>query len=384
MNGFKSLTRSLVAALTLSFATQAMAQNTENVETRLRAMDLYNQNKMIEATPLLEKVVEANPTDVVALERLAFSTFATSGSIQNSEERKQMRVRARGLALRAKDLGDSSNLLVMILDSIPEDGADPPKFSERSEVDAALNEGEAAFARGDFPKALASYARALELNPRQYEAALFSGDVYFKQNQMDKASEWFARAVEIDSNRETAYRYWGDALMRTGKMTEARDKFIDAIIAEPYGRSSWVGLSQWGQANRIQLAHLRVDVPVTATATGVWAAYETTRGQWSTGAKFREAYPAESAYRHSLAEEVDALRAVADAAVKEIRNGTLKPEQVDPSLTNVAKLHASGLLEAYILLAKPDAGIAKDYAAYRQQNSDKLRQYIVDVVVARR
>jgi tetratricopeptide (TPR) repeat protein len=334
--------------------------------------------------PLLEKIVDANPSDVVALERLAFSTMSSANAVENAKERKRLRLRARGFAVRARDLGDNSNLLGMVLSSIPEDGGDPPKFSDKSEVDAAMNEGEAAFARGDFAKALAAYARALDLNPRQYEAALFTGDVYFKQNQMDKAGEWFARAVDIDNTRETAYRYWGDALMRTGKMTDARDKFVDAIVAEPYNRNAWVGLSQWGQANRIQLAHLRVDVPVTTPMSGVWSIYETTRAAWSTGGKFRETYRAESAYRHSLAEEAEALRAVADATAKQVKDGTLKPEQLDPSVNNLARLHDAGLLEAYILFARPDAGIARDYPGYRQQYREKLRQYMIDFVVLRR
>ena len=53
------------------------------------------------------------------------------------------------------------------------------------------------------------------------------------------------KAIAIDENRETAFRYWGDGLMRRGKH-QARDKFVDAIVAEPYGRRAYVGLTQWG------------------------------------------------------------------------------------------------------------------------------------------
>jgi tetratricopeptide (TPR) repeat protein len=216
--------------------TIAQAQTPDISEIRRQGMDLYNQNKMVDAAPLLEQVVQANPSDTVALERLAFSLMVSSSAVQNPEEQKKVRLRARAFALRARDLGDNSNLLGMVLGSIPADGGLPRGFSEKSEVDAVMKEGEAAFARGDFARALAAYAHALELDPRQYEAALFTGDVYFKQNQMEKAGEWFARAVEIDENRETAHRYWGDALLRSGNTVGARTKFIDAVIAEPYNR----------------------------------------------------------------------------------------------------------------------------------------------------
>jgi len=39
-------------------------------------------------------------------------------------------------------------------------------------------------------------------------------------------------------------------------------------------------------------------------------------------------------------------------------------------------LEQTGLLEAYILLARADEGIAKEYAAYRAQHRDKIRQYV--------
>jgi tetratricopeptide (TPR) repeat protein len=90
--------------------------------------------------------------------------------------------------------------------SVPEDGGEMA-FSGTAEVQAAMREGEAAFVKGDLDAAVAAYARALALDPHQYDAALFTGDVSFKKKDHEQADKWFARAVEIDPNRETAYRY---------------------------------------------------------------------------------------------------------------------------------------------------------------------------------
>lgn len=46
------------------------------------------------------------------------------------------------------------------------------------------------------------------------------------------------------------------------------------------------------------------------------------------------------------------------------------------------KLDQDGLLEAYILLAIPDDGIARDFADYRRANADKLRRYVLQYVIA--
>ena len=115
------------------------------------------------------------------------------------------------------------------------------------------------------------------MDPKLYLAALFAGDMYFKKGyqatdpkvkdeNFNKAGEWFAKAIAIEPNVETAHRYWGDALMHQGKQQDAMLKFIDGIIADPGNRNAYVGLSQWGQRNRISMAHPAIEVPVKISA----------------------------------------------------------------------------------------------------------------------
>jgi tetratricopeptide (TPR) repeat protein len=137
-----------------------------------------------------------------------------------------------------------------------------------------MREGEEAHSRGELDRAIKGYKRALELDPKLYLAALFTGDMYFKKGMqandagekkemMAAAGEWFERAIAIDENIETAHRYWGDALEAEGRLEEARDRFVDAIIAEPYGRRAYVGLTQWGKRHQVSLGHPRIDIPPT-------------------------------------------------------------------------------------------------------------------------
>jgi hypothetical protein len=56
-------------------------------------------------------------------------------------------------------------------------------------------------------------------------------------------------------------------------------------------------------------------------------------------------------------------------------------KKLNPSLTMLKKLNDEGLLEAYILLGRADAGIRQDYAAYRQANRDKLKRYLAEYVI---
>jgi tetratricopeptide (TPR) repeat protein len=356
---------------------------------RERALKLYEASKYGDALPLLDKLAEKYPNDPAILSRLGFTLYVSTASVKDPAERQKIRERARAILTRSQQNGDDSNLTREALEALNSpDPADIP-FSNIREADKAIREGEDAFSRGDLDAALTHYKRALELDPQLYEAALYAGDVIFKKaypmtdkqaggELMDKAGEWFARAASINPDRETAYRYWGDALTWQGRRNDARAKFVEAIVAEPYSRTSWVGLSQWAQKYGVRLAHPRVDVPKDAAADDpVWGPYAATRAEWRTR-RFAETFPDEKTYRHSLAEEADALRAVARAASSSAWAG----KELSPSQTNLVELDKAGMLEPFILFALPDRDIAQDYAAYRKANRDKLRRYLLEYVSA--
>ena len=58
-----------------------------------------------------------------------------------------------------------------------------------------------------------------------------------------------------------------------------------------------------------------------------------------------------------------------------------KSKTTNPQFETLAKLDKEGLLEAFILMAMPDEGIAQDHPAYLKQNRDKLRQYVIKYVI---
>ncbi|MEN3326834.1 MAG: hypothetical protein V7638_1641 [Acidobacteriota bacterium] len=379
-----------VLLLLASFATAAAQGDAD----RQRAFQLYKDAKYVEALPLFEQLALKYPEDPEVIEDLGMLVFTQSAYLKTPEERKSARKRGRALLVQAQKLGANSPLLAAMIEGIPNDGGDDGSFSTKKEVDEAMHEGEAAFAKGDFPKAVEMYQRAVMLDPKLYEAALFTGDVYFKTADQVKASEWFARAVAINPDRETAYRYWGDSLMKQGKVTEAGEKFVEAYIAEPYSRLARAGFVNWGDKVHLQLSHPRVDVPTNVTqkdkgttitldanifgkdgkkdgAAAAWMMYGIIRASWQT--EFAKQYPNEKAYRHSLKEEAAALRGALRAVTKD------KVE--DPSIQVLRKLDTEGLLEAFILLALPDEGIANDFTAYRKTNVADLRRYVKQYVM---
>jgi tetratricopeptide (TPR) repeat protein len=393
----------LLSLRATSFGASPQADDSYSAR-RSEAMELMKANKFVDAFPLLEKLHTEKPDDIPVLEALAFAAFSSAATIADEQVRKQERVRARKLAEEAQKLGDTSNLLKVLLEE-PADGSEV-KYSGLAEVEALMRQGETAFAKGDFDAALAAYKRALDLDPKQYFAALFVGDVYFKRKEYDQAETWFQRAVQINPNTETAHRYWGDDLVAENKMPEAKVHFVDAVVADPYNRRAWVGLIQWAQKQKLTLAHPAIqprgtiedkgkddkgrgqtnitldpamlDPNAKKDGTSAWFAYTLFRAPWH-GDKFQKEFPNEKGYRHTLREEAEALQGVVDQVKEGLRKHEIK--QLDPALVTLVALSDQGLLESFVLISKADAGIVKDYPAYREAHREQLRRYISEFMI---
>ncbi len=384
--------------LALGFAAGPLGAQTDDSVAAMNAKvnELIKEQNYTAALPLLEKLVVAEPDNADHFFHLGFGLLAQAQNTQDPAQRKALRVRAHGAFVKSKQLGEQAPVVDALIQAIPEDGAEAPPFSRNAAANDLMNTAEALFAQGKLDDALNYYQQALALDPQLYEAALFTGDVYTQQGDFAQAEVWYKKAIAINPNRETAYRYSATPLMKQGNTIEARDRYIEAYITEPYSKFAQSGLAQWGQVTKTTLAHPKIEIPVTVTydasgkmninldanvltrtddGSAAWIAYGGTRKLWQ-DEKFAKRYPNETAYRHSLAEEADALRTVLSMVAEDKKVKTL-----EPSLAKLKKLNDEGLLEAYILLAQADAGIQKDFPDYLQQHRDKLRQYVLEYVV---
>ena len=244
--------------LLISLCTAVSAQDDPE---RARAFQLFAETKYTEALPVFEKLAAKYPADGEVLKRYGFLVMGQTAYLKDAAARKEARRKGREILLQAQKLGADDALVRTMIEGVPADGGDDARISSKKEAEDAMREGEAAFAKKDFAKALESYQTALLFDPELYEAALFTGDVYYSTSEQKKAGEWFERATKINPDRETAYRYWGDSLMKQGKVTEAGEKFVEAYIAEPYNRLARAGFVNWGDKVHIELAHPRVELP---------------------------------------------------------------------------------------------------------------------------
>jgi len=391
----KSL-RMVACLAVILFCLTVSAQTSETIaEVKDKANELMRQTRYTEALPLLERVVIAEPNNAKMHFFLGTALIGQAINTKGAAERKALRVRARNAFIRSRELHIDEPVVEAMIETLPEDGADGPAFSQNIRANALMIQAESLFSQGKMDGALKNYQMALEFDPKLYHAALFSGDVYMQKGDFANAELWYMKAIAIDPTKETAYRYSATPLMKQGKTEEARDRYIEAFITEPYSKFTVAGLVQWAQATQTSLAHPTIEIPTNVTfnergdakinldATALlggddgsfaWISYGATRSQWHKET-FAQKFPGQK-YRHSLAEEVEALRSVITLATSD-----KKAKSLSPALVKLKKLNDEGLLEAYILLARPDSGIAQDHSGYLKENREKLRRYMIQYVV---
>ena len=377
----------LAVAGRAAFSSDAIDANDPD---RKQAFQLYNQHNLPEAADLLEKFVAKHPTDVAAQEALGVALLGRAETQSDAEKARADRLNARRALLRAKELGDTSDLCRILLAQIPETG-EPAQLSTKPEVDAALKAGEAPFAKGAWQEAIAAYTRAWDLD-HNWRAALYLGDTYYAIQDTQRAGEWFAKAIDLEPDREQAYRYWGDALLKQGKMKEARLKYIEGVVAEPYNAASSAGLRKWLTQNKLALKKIPITLPpgpsvdengktsinidasmLAKPDAGVaWIGYSTMRATFRKN-QFPKVFPEAKTYRHSLAEEEYALSSVVLVYRETSKN---KPKSKDPSLDLLAEFKDEEMLAPFVLLTHADQGIAEDYNAYREGHRDKLIAFL--------
>lgn len=388
------------------FPAQIVAQDI--AQMKRQGIDTVQNGSIAEGVTLLEKVVAATPDDAEANFYLGFGLLAKTKTAKNRQEGIGYLTASKKYLDKAKALGYKSALLDQLLDAFNRNGNKDANFSGNKQANDAMKAGEAAFVEGKLDDAITQYQKALTLDPKLYYAPLFIGDMYVRKNDFEKAEIWYQKAIAIDPNIETAYRYSATPLMKQEKYDLARDRYIEAFISEPFNRLARNGLVEWGNVTKTQLAHPDIKIPAnisksengnTTITLGIgddkkddgsfaWTAYAMSRAVWQNGKdgqlsdKFKRAYPSETKYRHSLAEEMDGLTTLVNL-VKQNKGKSSDVKILDPSLQKLIELQEKGLLEAYILLARPDDGIAADYIGYRNKNRDNLRRYIVEYVVAR-
>jgi hypothetical protein len=380
---------------------------------RKHADELFLAQKPLEALPLYEDLSRQDPTVAVFAERYGAGLLAKEATLSDPADRMKVRLQAMNEIKRAQALGDNSAYVRNVLSFgnktfVGAVVAGIPltvgyTYKGRPDAQAVFHEAEAAFGRSDWAAAAKLYTQAAALDPNWYDPALYAGDSFFRMKDGSNADIWFAKAIAIDPDRETAYRYRGDALLQAGDQSGAREKFVEAVVAEPYGNPTISALGQWAQRTGHEIVKPAITRPEFTTPDGILridpelaASIQDGRSSWIIYQQFRVAHGARalsqpivgggsdanavvvtpSGYRHTIAEEHAALRAMLADIDTRIESGTLMQANLDPSIRNIRNLEKANVLGAWIAINAADAGIRSDYPDYRAHHRKHLIDYI--------
>jgi tetratricopeptide (TPR) repeat protein len=381
----------LLAVIVAGFGSLYAQTDKELGEATVKAITYFQRQQFAEAIPHFEIVIKAIPDNAQARFMYGFCLVAKSKQISDTEEAKKLSAKALEQFLKAKELGLKSpdnDTLIALLSGKPAPAAEP-SYSLNKEAEKHMMDGESLFAQSKYSEAIKYFEKALALDPKIYQAGLSAGDSYTAMSDWENAEKWYQRAIAIDPNRETAYRYSATPFMKQKKYDVARDRYIEAFITEPYSSMSPRGISQWADVTGAKLALPAIEKPeLNFAADGKatpakaiskddpaarpWLSYVSVREAWRKE-KFSKTFPKETAYRHTVQEEVEALRA-AVAAAKEQKSSSAEFQLL-------AKMDAEGVLEPYALLAGADDDIAEEHAEYLKNNRPKLRLYFLNYVI---
>jgi tetratricopeptide (TPR) repeat protein len=354
---------------------------------------LGEAHRYLEAAAIYEELLKIQPENPLLLAQLANMLYMQGLTETDPAKIKSMNKRARVLAEKAEKLGTTSPLTPMLLASIRPDGSTAKiakgTFSKHEDVEQLIREGEAAFGRTDYAKAVECYQKAFELEPTNYTAALLTGDAYFAERQLVDACEWFRKAIEISPETETAHRYLGDALAKRARRDEAFHEWIAALVCEPYLRQTRQNFTAQMRAAaeakgrsvplfpamRSSLEGKQIKLSVDPDDGMLIMAYNICAMGWRLK-EFAERFPNEKASRRSLPEEILAINSMLEVAESSKEPDKIELKKWQPVIDGLAALKREGLLEAYVFFERADKELAKDYPQYRAGHRAELERYI--------
>lgn len=89
------------------------------------------------------------------------------------------------------------------------------------------------FNKGDFSRAIDSYNRVLEINPKSAAAYSGRGNVYLNKGNPNQAISDFNQALKIDSAYDAAYYNRGAAYTHKGNLPQAINDYNQALEISP-------------------------------------------------------------------------------------------------------------------------------------------------------
>lgn len=122
--------------------------------------------------------------------------------------------------------------------------------------------------KGDYTKAIDSYSKALEVEPKNLSALLSTARLYSRQNKKDEATSFYNKAIEVAPGNAEIYSELGLLTAGSGNLNGAKDQLLKAVNLDPKNtnyRSALAGVQlDMGNADAALDELLQVHQPAMA------------------------------------------------------------------------------------------------------------------------
>jgi tetratricopeptide (TPR) repeat protein len=105
--------------------------------------------------------------------------------------------------------------------------------AERAAVPTIMENGTAAFSRGEWDRAIAEFTRVIRIDPNYATAYNNRGAAYNGKSDWDRAIADFTEAIRLDPNYAAPYRHRAFAYMQKGSYAQARTDVNRALQINP-------------------------------------------------------------------------------------------------------------------------------------------------------
>src|SRR6185369_563924 len=171
---------------------------------------------------------------------------------------------------------------------------------EAQQAKQLVDDGVAAFDRGDTNAARDAFEKALALKRNEVTAHTYLGIIADRAGNLKEAEQHFAAAVRAEPNRASARNNYGAILMRTGRSNLAAVEFEQSLKLDPDQPNALVNLAQI----RFAADDLRASAELFKRALTIKPDVDIARALTVIALRLKD-YPAASTYYQSYAATLD-------------------------------------------------------------------------------
>jgi tetratricopeptide (TPR) repeat protein len=275
-----------------------------------------------------------------------------------------------------------------------------PRYSCPAESVQAYERAEDLLPQARHAEAIAQYRKAVDGCPQNADMWIHFGEAFFEQGDYEQARDLFHEGVLRDPWNRSGHRFLADAELHLNHVEAAYHRATLAVVSDPTYEAGWHFLQdvvwrlggEWRRAFVVKPTLTVNDgkptirLPADAESeilphgnNATWISYVMLRHRGLITNDATAVFPSDlqASPREATQTALQCEQAAVDKTLKIYEELIAqKPEQRTKFWDQMRRARDSGFLREAIFLHLMDRELAAEYAAYRDQNGERLVRYV--------